>query len=242
MWRTAVVAPLVMAFALPFATSDVLEGQDERPPFVSGIVVGNLTQRPVEAAQVTLLGPDLAVLATTLSGVEGLWGVSGDELADVVQVHVLAPGFLPWTSEGPVLRRGLRSELRRPGDPIPPEPVDLSDEAILGRCGDLAGPGSAVLAGLVVDPDSGLGLEGVEVVADWGSAEPPRLVVGGRAQQSYHTAISGPGGAYLFCELPPDRPLSLWLRGADPDVDSVEITLEAGSVQTVQLEVGRAGR
>lgn len=239
--RTVLGAPLMLALALPFATSDGLVGQDERPFFVSGIVVGNLTQRPVEAAEVTLVGPDLAVLATTLSGVEGLWGVSGDHLAEVVQVHVAAPGFLPWASEGPVLRRGLRAELRRPGDPTPLEPVDLSDEAILGRCGDLATPETAVLAGVVVAADSGAGLGGVEVVADWGSAEPPRLVVGAPAQLSYQTTISGPDGAYLFCALPPDRALTLWLRGGDPAVGAVEVTLEAGSVRAVQLEVGAGG-
>ena len=226
---------LVMGLALPLALPCGLEGQDERPWFVSGIVVGGVSQLPVEGAQVSLLGEDLAVLATTLSGVEGLWGLSGDELAAVVQVNVVAPGFLPWYSEGPVLRRGLRIELRREGDPLPRPPVDLSEDGILARCGARSTPESAILAGLVIDPESGQGFEGAEVIADWASAEPPRLVVGGEVRLSYRSSISDPDGFYLFCDLPPDRPLNLFLRGAIPVADSVEVTLEAGRVRTIDV-------
>jgi len=221
--------------ALVLALPSAVQGQDDRPWFVSGIVVAGVTQAPIEGAQVSLLGEDLAVVATALSGVEGLWGLSGDELARVVQVNVVAPGFLPWYSEGPVLRRGLRIELRREGDPLPPDPIDLSDDGLRSQCGDRATSESAILSGLVVDEESGEGLEGVEVVADWGSAQAPRLVVGGTTELSYRSAISGPGGHYLFCDLPPDRDMNLWLRGDPPPLDSVGVRLEAGRVRTMEL-------
>jgi hypothetical protein len=234
-----VVLPAVLALALPVllpvTTGLAAQDDDPRPWFVSGIVVDGRTQQPVEGAQVTLLGGELSVIATALSGVEGLWGVSGDSIAGVMQVGVVALGYLNWFSEEPVLRRGLRIELRRPGDPPPPPPIDLSDDGILDQCGDVASPDSAIVAGLIVDPDSGQGLEGVEAVADWGSPEPPRLVIGGGTEVSYRSTFSGPGGLYIFCALPPDRPMRLWIRGDAPPADSVSITLEAGRVERIEL-------
>jgi len=229
------VLPVAPPVLVPLTTGLAAQDNDPRPWFVSGIVVDGRSQQPVEGAQITLIGEELAVIATTLSGVEGLWGLSGDELAEVVQVGVFAGGFVPWYSDGPVLRRGLRTELRREGDAPLPEPIDLSDEGILDQCRDLASPDSAIVAGLIVDPDSGQGLEGVEAVADWGSPDPPRLVIGGGTEISYRSTFSGPGGLYLFCALPPDRPMRLWIRGAEPASDSVSITLEAGQVERVEL-------
>lgn len=218
----------------------------QEPPrrsFVTGIVVGAYSQAPIEAAQVTLLDAAGGIVGTAVAGVEGLWGLEGDRLAAVTEVRVKAPGYDEWRSEGDVLGRGLRSELLRPGEEPPRIHVPPTDAEIVDRCAPLADPATGMLSGRIVDEGSGVGLAGIEAVVDWGALEPPRIVVGGRMEVTSLATVTEGEGEFLFCSVPPERPVRVIGRAGALAADSLEVQLEAGRVHRVevQLSIGPGG-